>query len=503
MSFVLRPKFNPNLSQKGLILVVIPLFVQLVASLCLSELLNRAEEQGHRVDRSRQVTSDALRIATELYDAEFAMYDYVDYVFQNQQGSPRLSKAFEAKARVLPYRIKQLKRLAKGSEKERMIVQNYCASVVDLLQLLLLDLKPTLDSGNIQGGFALGALMAYNSKFLPAVGQHLKDLVEYEKKDSALHTQVAEKRELARSGLIFFLLLDVFVVCMLLIYFNRGAVARFAVLTDNTLRFARQEKLNPPLSGSDEFAGLDRVFHEMADAMEKSKKREAELLQMKKEIMAMVSHDLRSPLNSLQLVLQMLKSNSYGVLNEQGMNRVEASGESVSRLIRMINDLLDLEKLEAGKLELELRDLPIQVLIERSVEALEALASSKNIEINYQDNGLEIKGDGDRIIQVITNILSNAIKFSPENSEIDIESKLLAAYVEIRIKDRGPGIPPEFREQIFDRYSQLRSEMSAKGSGLGLAICRLIIEMHGGSVGVDELEGGGSAFWFKVPAVTD
>ena len=86
MSFVQRPKFNPNLSQKGLILVVIPLFVQLIASLCLGELLNRAEEQGHRVDRSRQVTSDALRIATELYDAEFAMYDYVDYVFQNQIG---------------------------------------------------------------------------------------------------------------------------------------------------------------------------------------------------------------------------------------------------------------------------------------------------------------------------------------------------------------------------------------------------------------------------------
>ncbi len=163
-----------------------------------------------------------------------------------------------------------------------------------------------------------------------------------------------------------------------------------------------------------------------------------------------------------------------------------------------MNLQIDLEKLEAGKMEVDLRDLPLQVIITRSIEAVEQLFSSKSIRIKQQDTDLEVKGDGDRLIQVLVNLIFNAIKFSPENSELSISCSSQNEFVELRVCDQGPGIPEDKREQVFERFSQIENK-SKTGTGLGLAICRLIIEMHNGKIGVDQAESGGASFWIHLP----
>lgn len=169
----------------------------------------------------------------------------------------------------------------------------------------------------------------------------------------------------------------------------------------------------------------------------------------------------------------------------------------------MINDLLDVEKLEAGMMEMDLRDLPLQVIVDRAIAAVDELAKKKGVDIVTNESELEVKGDGDRLIQVLVNFLSNAIKFSPENSKITINTRLLGDFAELRVNDSGPGIPEEARLQVFERFRQIKGEKAKGGTGLGLAICKLIVEMHSGKIGVDAAEGGGASFWLTVPAVKE
>lgn len=226
-----------------------------------------------------------------------------------------------------------------------------------------------------------------------------------------------------------------------------------------------------------------------------------QLEHFKQELMEMVSHDLRTPLTSIRTGMELILEGTCGVLPDKAIAKLDGMNSNVSSLVRLVNDLLDLHKSEAGSLTVSKETIAVLPVIEHSIHAVRALADKKNISIITQCDVESMIADGDRLEQVLCNFLGNAVKFSPDSSEIIIEVSESPGDVEFRVRDKGRGVPPHMAEAIFERFRQADPDnaVERKGTGLGLAIAKAIILAHEGEIGVSPNENGGSVFWFKIP----
>ncbi len=225
-----------------------------------------------------------------------------------------------------------------------------------------------------------------------------------------------------------------------------------------------------------------------------------EIERLKRDFVSMVSHDLRTPLSSVQNYLELLGDGIYGELNTAGTARLGELTVSIDRLVKLICDLLDLDRLESGSLSLKLHKQSVGAMIDQMQSACAALKQEKNVSVDVDKTDLRINVDGDRLVQVLINLVSNAIKFSPPGETVSVSVKNLDGVIEFRVTDRGCGIPEEFQRTIFDRFKQApEGEVKKGGTGLGLAISKAIVEQHGGEIGVESEEGNGSTFWFTLP----
>lgn len=237
-----------------------------------------------------------------------------------------------------------------------------------------------------------------------------------------------------------------------------------------------------------------------------SDRKQAEVL--KNEFVSTVSHELRTPLTSIRGSLGMIMS---GALKDPGKiaKMVELASKNTSRLINLVNDLLDMEKLQSGKMDFTLEEIDLHSLLEKTVEFNLPMAAEFGVNIQVADAGEKapVHGDGDRLVQVVTNLLSNAIKFSPKGGWVDVSLTEHGNGFRVTIADQGPGIPEEFRKRVFERFSQADSSdtRKAEGTGLGLSISKAIVEFHGGQIGFETAAGKGSKFYFDLPefAVTE
>jgi len=232
-----------------------------------------------------------------------------------------------------------------------------------------------------------------------------------------------------------------------------------------------------------------------------------ELERMKKEFVAMVSHDLRTPLSSIQAFLTLIGEGVYEERSAQLKQRAVSMGDEALRLITMINSLLDLDKLEAGQLEMYFDEVACSSLVERSIQSISSLAENRHIklEILLPAGETKVIADADYIVQVLINLLSNALKFSPANGKVTLVAEATGIdQVTFQVVDQGPGIPEEFLPRLFNRFEQATADDARVrgGSGLGLSIAKAIVEQHGGSIGVDSVRGQGSSFWFVIPRST-
>jgi len=176
---------------------------------------------------------------------------------------------------------------------------------------------------------------------------------------------------------------------------------------------------------------------------------------------------------------------------------------SVSKVDQLINDLLDVEKLETGQMRLRFEPTSSAAIIESAIEVITPFAEQRLITVGFVKKAdIELIADPGRLVQVLQNLLSNAVKFSPKGANIEISAvRSEADQIEFQVKDYGPGIPAVQQKVVFDRFRQLENadDVSQKGSGLGLAICKAIVERHGGTIGVVSQPGEGATFWFRVP----
>lgn len=227
---------------------------------------------------------------------------------------------------------------------------------------------------------------------------------------------------------------------------------------------------------------------------------EKKIEKLKKDFLDKISQDLRSPLMSILESITLVESGEKGPIPEALQRDAKTNRQSIKRLILLIDDLLDFQN-PSGQLHLNIEKVKLLEVVSDAVEMVDKVAEASGISLEISCENLVLNADRGKVIQVLVNLFSNAIKFSPEGSSITVSSCWHDDFVEISVTDCGLGVPEGFNQKIFEPFGQAPSTKAEEGTGLGLAICKMIIEAHGGAMGVRTPESGvGSTFWFRIAA---
>jgi PAS domain S-box-containing protein len=239
--------------------------------------------------------------------------------------------------------------------------------------------------------------------------------------------------------------------------------------------------------------GLYCIVHDVSQ--------QKQLERTKQEFVAMVTHDIRGPLATIEAMLGLMEVGVLGQINDKGQRIAQGTRKQCQHLLRLLNDMLQLDKMEAGSFDLVCEQMDVANVAQDAVENVRHLTEAKHLTVNQQVQHINCWADELRVIQVILNLLTNAIKYSPENSTIDVKVEDRGSFAYVAVTDRGRGIPPEKTSRIFEKFEQVSSSdaRDKQGTGLGLAICKGIVTQHGGEIGVQSVLEQGSTFWFTIP----
>ncbi|MGE3551574.1 MAG: sensor histidine kinase [Candidatus Obscuribacterales bacterium] len=603
-----------------MVIVSMPVVLSMVFTIALIGILKEAEAQLQREAFASKVLALASRVNKLYYEGVYDGYLY--HMTRSEMAHERAGKC----AAEIPINEKKLESLLSNNDRERKLFRQAQESGADIQQVLAEvnkgapeDLGGTVDS-KVFRRVVFQRLYKLNSDYT--------EIIDYAQ---GLEKSDPEGSVQSRNLIVIFAIIGIAANVMLAlglsVYFTRNITSRLDTITDNARRLAREAPLNPELTGDDEIADLDGVFHQMARLLDEANRkekalvenavnvlasiddglkfievspasskiwgydpselvgtrvlnlfaraedasaifqglldskeqqnfdsamrhrdgkiidvrwdvhwaesekalfcvasdvtREKELMRFKQQLIDTVAHDLRTPLTSIQSTLNLISMGVMGEVPGKIHERIRGAEKQSERLIRLINDLLDFERLESGHMKLSMVPTSLQLIIDESVNAVAGYLESTGLTLNKptrsfesdaaskpdsgSESSMKVMVDPDRIVQVLVNLLSNAIKFSPKDGVVDIDVSRDRDLVRIAVVDAGPGVPAEHQERIFERFKMVDDERQTgkTGSGLGLAICKQIVELHGGTIGVDNNSGQGSTFYFTVPIAGD
>jgi signal transduction histidine kinase len=251
----------------------------------------------------------------------------------------------------------------------------------------------------------------------------------------------------------------------------------------------------------DEIGALAADVNRMNDELGRLYRELEVASQHKSDFLATMSHELRTPLNAIIGFSEVLNEQMFGELNERQIAYVQDVLEAGRHLLSLINDVLDLAKIEAGRIELDLSEVKIPDILRGASSMYSESASRKGIAlaVTTEPSEIEITADERRVRQVVLNLVSNAVKFTPPDGRVDISARVEDGHVEVAVADTGPGISPDDLETIFQEFEQTTTGKQAEGTGLGLPLSRKLVELHGGRLWVESWPGHGSTFRFTLP----
>gem|GEM_PF-2950683 len=264
---------------------------------------------------------------------------------------------------------------------------------------------------------------------------------------------------------------------------------------DGTVRFARVR--TAPIVSSGEIIGQVGTIEDITEVQE--------MEQIKREFLSIVSHELKTPLASIRGALALLSTGLFDDEPETAQEVLEIATSDTERLVRLVNDLLDLERLESRQITLIQQWCDAATLMQRSIDSLQPLAEEEQIFLMFTPLSQQIYVDPDRLIQILVNLLGNAMKFSSPQQAVHLSASLVTIagepMIRFQVKDHGRGIPADKLTLIFERFQQVNSTdvRQQDGTGLGLAICRNLVQLHGGQIWVESTLGQGSTFYFTLP----
>ena len=252
---------------------------------------------------------------------------------------------------------------------------------------------------------------------------------------------------------------------------------------------------------------IDNLEHHILDVeklksdLEKENKRLFEISQKKDELLAVTVHDLKIPFSGILGNCQLLLDGYVGKITDEQRASIETIQSSATRLLKLINDILYRARIEAGKIDLFINEIALTTLAEGAIAELRPLIMENNInaEINCPVDLPKVKVDIEKILRVLLNLISNAIKFTPDGGTISISARQIDNnFIEVSVKDNGSGISKDDIPKLFEKFSQAKN-YKKEGTGLGLSICKSIVELHHGKIWVESIQGNGSTFFFTLP----
>lgn len=479
-----------KIAKKGLILVVLPLVFEVIFMSVLVYFMVLAEGDIQRRIESKKIVAVATTIGTRTIDCQFLAMLY------NAMKIPMLDVRFDEDARYIGNQLIELKNLCEKTEPRRSLsleVESTVNTTLNRLRTIFTgEFEPDADlkkvAGTTQKSDRVYSRMTGTFKVIDkllAMEQHTQSQVQAKEK---LY------KEFIRQVIIYGVAGHVILTVVLAIYFARTITTPIAILSNNTRRLVKREPLAEPIRGDDELAHIDEVFHAAAqDLILVDKQR--------KHLVSLVKDELSEPLRTVQYTLHNLSHGVLGDLSEKAENRVLLAARDTDRVMRLIDDLLSIETMEGARFDLDLEPTTSAAIIEAAVGSVKDMAERHHVSLEIKDCGAEFIADKDRLVQVLINFLSNAIKFSPEKGLITVQVLKSDDEYEFRVIDRGRGVPQNKLVQIFEPFQQVETsdQTSKGGTGLGLPISKTIIEQHHGQIGVTSKLNEGSTFWFKLP----
>jgi PAS domain S-box-containing protein len=238
------------------------------------------------------------------------------------------------------------------------------------------------------------------------------------------------------------------------------------------------------------------------EAMSQAKEAAEQSNKFKDQFLSTMSHELRTPLNAVLGFSDLLNEESYGTLNDRQRRYVNHISTGGKHLLRLINDILDLSKIEAGRLQLAIENVQVNNCMSEAVDCLRPLSDKKSQTVVVKPSAkLSVRADVTRLKQILMNLLGNAVKFTPAGGKIEVAARQIGGVVRIEVSDNGPGIPREEQQRIFEAFQRLQQSKTTEGTGLGLAITKRLVELQGGNLGLESQPGQGSCFYFTLPLV--
>ena len=473
-----------GLSKKIAILLIAPLTVQILLSFSLSSLFERNQRLAEREAQQSQLIEGLDLLLADRGQAWAAILNRA--LFNNSVETvdaatykDKIVKDFE-KVRHAEAASPELLQLI--DEIERTYTEEYS---------ILKTLEESSDSQQDKFErmkFFRKALKTL-SKRAAAIQRQIVTRIE-----SANQTREAQKvaRDSLQAQLLFGIAVNLLAAAGTLLLFVRSLNDRLQKLTTNAIVVPSSDPLPYIVPGNDELAMLDSVLHNAHKDL-KDARRDRQALN------AMIAHDLRSPLMAVRLVIESLFKLEAVKGSEEVLRKAEALNLNIKRVFTLVEDLLTVEKLESGALDLHLDEVDTTKLISEAFTVVEEQAKAKAISLVDDAQKLSLVADRDRLLQVLGNYLTNAIKFSAPNTKVRVFTAKKDGFVTISVQDEGPGIALDDQFQLFEKFYRTPAGKKQSGFGLGLAICKMLIAQHKGQVGVVTKLGSGATFWFSLP----
>ena len=490
-----------TLAKKGLLLVGIPLLFELVSVSCLKLLIDQFDTLSQAESGDRAVISELVDLNGLFLSAGQSC------IGSSLTGNTALLNDYESEKYQIRKAFADLEIHCSLSRKDLSILEQLHHKSDSLLMVL----DRVVHENRIKDGLTAQSTDRFGSAdwvaFKSLVDENyqpleatLKEFVRLKKISHEVQVASLEETKNWMGKLLGTLLtLSITISAGVSMLFTLGITRRVAILAKNSSMLANGAPPMPLIGGSDEIAQFDRDFHYMADCL-----REAQ--QRRQEFISMISHDIRSPLTSLQFLIGMLVEGLGGEQSPKSISILSRSEHNLQSVISLINQLLDVDRIEAGMLDLNKLSTDLDGIILAAIESTSMLAEKEGIKLITESQAISVTVDEERIRQVLVNLLTNAIKFSSAGQTITVRTNFIfeTEEAEVRVIDEGRGIPADQIERVFDKFSQVEKSDATKmsGSGLGLFLCKKLIEAHDGRIGAKKDGGSGCTFWFRLPRAT-
>jgi signal transduction histidine kinase len=476
---------RPGIFQKSLMLVTVPILIQ--ASLIIQIQLQIAEIQ--RVTKMERMFSD-INIINNLLRNDLVRGSSLYLVYVVSGSAKARTKANDIFAHTEDL-FHQLYEAASGDKQWTLAIKE----AHDWRMQQISDLQ-TLRSGD-EPERIQQVLMSADQP--PESTETRKSLTDSEIMSRGFTREIKQaqlnlrkaKNNLDQTFLIA-MLLNILLPGLALFIFNRDISGRLKMLMSNAASLKDGQALPNTIKGSDEIAYLGQVLWKSQKELDHSSRERS-------KIMNSIANEMRAPLTFAEQCLQEFAASDDGRSEATVSRQLERAQRNITRVSALIDDLLSMETLEAGKVNLVKSEFDLHGMVDSALAAVASLAKKKDIELVNSSASVSMVADKDRLIQVLVNLLSNALKFSANDTKITISSELENGAIKVLVTDQGPGMDKETRERVFEKYFQAETAAKKEGFGLGLAICNLIVQSHKGNLGVESEPGKGSTFWFSIP----